>query len=117
MNELLSVFAHISAQATGALVSAVWQGAILAALVMVCLRLFPRLSAAARSIIWLNVFILLAFLHLVPFLAGRHAGSQIANHAIQLDLRWSLAVAGLWLAVSIYRAGQLIVSGFHLRAL
>ncbi len=117
MSELLPFFSHISAQATGALVSAVWQGALLAALVGISLRFFPRLSAAARSIIWLNVFILLAFLHLVPFVAGNQAGPRRALHAVQLDLRWSLAVAGFWLALSIYRAGQLVVSGIHLRAL
>lgn len=117
MSELLPFFSHLSAQATGALVSAVWQGTLLAALVGICLGFFPRLSAAARSVIWLNVFILLAFLHLVPFMAGNQAGPPSALHAVQLDLRWSLAVAGFWLALSVYRAGQLIVSGIHLRAL
>src|SRR6266567_3285488 len=122
MTELFALFAHLSAQATGALVSAIWQGALLAALVGICLRLFPGLSAAARSVIWLNVFILLALLHLVPFLAPFVTGSNpaaphLAPHAVLLDLRWSLAVTAIWLALSVFRAGQLVVSGTHLHAL
>src|ERR1700738_2894266 len=121
MNELsalFTLFSHLSAQATGALVSAVWQGALLAALVGLCLRMFPGLSAAARSVIWFNVFILLALLHLVPFVTGSSpAAPHLAPHAVLLDLRWSLAVAGIWLAFSVFRAVQLIVSGIHLHAL
>jgi len=121
MSQLLTLIAHFSAQATGALVSAVWQGALLAALVGLCLRLFPRLSAAARSVIWLNVFILLALLHLVPFALGSAPAPRLASHTvlpvIQLDSRWSLAVAGIWLALSVFRAVQLVVSGFHLHVL
>ncbi len=117
MNELFTLFSMVSAQATGALVSAVWQGTLLAALVVVCLRLFPSLSAAARSIIWLNVFILLALLHLLPFVTGNAAAPHLASHALQLDLRWSLAVGLIWLALSGYRAVQLVVSAIHLHAL
>jgi len=117
MNELITLFSHLSAQATGALLSAVWQGSLLAAVVVVCLRLFPGLSAAARSVIWLNVFILLALLQVLPFVAGAPSAPRLASHAVQVDVRWSLAVAALWLALSAYRAGQLVVSAIHLRAL
>jgi hypothetical protein len=117
MNELITLFSHLSAQATGTLISAIWQGALLAAFVSICLRLFPGLSAAARSVIWLNVFILLALLHLLPFVTGNPAAPHLASHPIQLDLRWSLAVAVVWLALSAYRAGQLVVSAIHLHAL
>lgn len=113
---MLPLLTHLSATATGALVSAVWEGALLAAVVMVCLRLFPAMSAAARSIIWLNVFILLALLHVLPFVAmpsARHAAAQ----ALPLDLRWSLLVAALWLALSLGRAVQLAVSAAHVRGL
>lgn len=117
MNELITFFSHLSAQATSALISAIWQGALLAVVVVACLRLLPGLSAAARSVIWLNVFILLALLHLLPFFTGSPAAPHLASHSIQLDLRWSLAVAAVWLTLSAYRAGQLVVSAFHLRAL
>ena len=120
MNALLTLFAHLAAQATGTLVSAIWQGALLAALVGICLRLFPGLSAAARSVIWLNVFVLLALLHLVPCLissTGAQSGSGVVAHSVQLDIRWSLAATAVWLVLSLYRAGQLLVSGVHLHAL
>ena len=117
MSPFFQLFSNLSAQATGALVSAVWQGALLAALVGLSLRLFPRLSPAVRSIIWLNVFIVLAFLHLVPFALGSSPAPRLASHAVFLDSRWSLAVAGIWLALSAFRAVQLVVSALHLHAL
>jgi hypothetical protein len=116
MNDIVTLLSSLSAQATSALISAVWQGALLAAVVVVCLRLFPGLSAAARSVIWLNVFILLALLHLLPFVAGQ-ASPRLTSHPIQLDPRWSLGVAAVWLALSVFRGGQLVVSAIHLHAL
>ncbi|KAA6463054.1 M56 family metallopeptidase [Acidobacteria bacterium AB60] len=122
MNAFYPLLSHLSAQATGALISAVWQGALLAALVGVILRVFPGLSAAARSVIWFNVFILLALLHLIalspaPFALGDSAAPHLASHALQLDARWSLVVAALWLGLSLVRAVQLVVSALHLHAL
>lgn len=117
MSQLVNLFSHLSAEATGALISAIWQGALLASLVVICLRLFPGLSAAARSIIWLNVFILLALLHLLPFITTNRGGQHLTPHPIQLDLRWSLAVAAASLAFSVFRALQLIISAIHLHAL
>jgi beta-lactamase regulating signal transducer with metallopeptidase domain len=117
MSQLVTLFSHLSAVATGALISAIWQGALLAALVVICLRLFPGLSAAARSIIWLNVFILLALLHLLPFLAVNRSVPHFSTHPLQFDLRWSIAIAAVSLALSVFRAAQLIVSAVHLRAL
>lgn len=124
MNDLLALSTHLSAALTGALVSAIWQGALLVAFVALFLRLFPRLSAAARSVIWLNVFALLAVLHLLPLLgpasqvAPGHAfppsvAQAIQAHALQIDPRWSLAVALLWLAASAYRAIGLLTGAVH----
>jgi beta-lactamase regulating signal transducer with metallopeptidase domain len=117
MNDIVPLLSSLSAEATSALVSAVWEGTLLAIAVVLCLRLFSGLSAAARSVIWLNVFILLALLHLLPFVAGHQATPHFTSHPVRLDLRWSLAVAAVWLALSAYRAGQLIVSAIHLHAL
>jgi beta-lactamase regulating signal transducer with metallopeptidase domain len=116
MNELVLHAFNLSAVATGALVSAVWEGALVAGLVFVVLRMFPGLSAAARSVVWLNVFILLALLHVLPvFTAGRTALPAAASHAVRLDPRWSLAIAGLWLVMSLVRVGQLAAGAVHLR--
>lgn len=106
---------HLSAGATGALVAAIWQGTLLAALVLLAIRLFPGLSAAARSVIWLNVFLLVALLHLVPL--AMHSAGAANEHSFHLDPRWSLAVTGLWLALSLWRAALLIAGAAHVRRL
>jgi hypothetical protein len=118
MNEILHSASFFSATAAAALFSAIWQGTVLAFCVWSCLRLLPGLSAAARSVVWLNVFILLALLHFVPAFAGRPgalAAGQLSP--VHLDPRWSFAVAGVWAALSVFRAGQLIVGAFHVRRL
>src|SRR6516165_7012479 len=110
MNELVLHAVNLSAAATGALVSAVWQGALLAAIVFLVLRMLPGLSAAARSVIWLNVFILLALLHILPVFTGGHqAMPATADHAVRLNPLWSVAVAGVWAALSLVRLLQLVV--------
>jgi hypothetical protein len=118
MNELIHSISFVSTTAAGALFSAVWQGTVLAVCVSLCLRLFPGLSAAARSVVWLNVFILLALLHFVPAFAGR-PGALPSGHLspVHLDPRWSFAVAGVWAALSLARAVQLTVGAIHLRRL
>jgi beta-lactamase regulating signal transducer with metallopeptidase domain len=116
MNELILHALNLSATAAAALVSAIWQGALLAAVVLLVLRMLPRLSAGARSVVWLNVFILLALLHILPVLTNGHdAIPAAASHAVSLDLRWSLAVAGCWLAMSLFRVCQLVSGAIHLR--
>jgi len=118
MNQFAPMLTGWSADAAGALLAAVWEGALLAALVWMALRLLPGLSAAARSLVWLNVFILMTLLHLVPLLSGTPAGSPaIASHTLHLDPRWSLALAAVWLALSLLRAGQLVAGALHLRRL
>ena len=118
MNEFLHSLSFVSTTAAGALLSAVWQGTVLAVCVSLGLRLLPGLSAAARSVIWLNVFILLALLHFVPALVGRSgvlAASDLSP--VHLDPRWSFALAGVWAALSLARAVQLIFGAIHLRRL
>jgi hypothetical protein len=100
------------------LLAAIWQGALLCAAVAICLRLLPGLSAAARSVVWFNVFVLVLLLHMVPTFAGRVPalpGSHVP--AIHLDPRWSLAIAALWLALSLWRSAQLVLGAIHLRRL
>jgi BlaR1 peptidase M56 len=116
MNELVLDAVNLSATATGALVSAIWQGALLAAVVFFVLRMLPGLSAAARSVIWLNVFILLALLHILPVFTGAHeAVAPMAEHAVRLSPLWSLAVAGLWAGLSLVRVIQLVAGAVQLR--
>jgi beta-lactamase regulating signal transducer with metallopeptidase domain len=78
--------------------------------------MLPGLSAAARSVIWLNVFILLALLNILPVLTGGHQATPVASeHAVWLNPLWSLAIAGLWAAMSLVRIVQLAGGALHLR--
>ncbi len=116
MNELILHAVNLSAAATGALVSAIWQGALLAAVVFLVLRMLPGLSAAARSVIWLNVFILLALLHILPVFTGAHESlPAAAEQGVRLNPLWSVAVAGLWAGLSLVRVVQLVAGAVHLR--
>jgi hypothetical protein len=117
MNEMLHSVSFASSGAASALLSAVWEGAVLALLVWLGLRLLPGLSAAARSVVWLNVFVLLVLLHFVPAFAPAATGLPGGQAAIHLDARWSLGIAALWVALSLWRAVQLIVGLVHLRRL
>jgi beta-lactamase regulating signal transducer with metallopeptidase domain len=118
MNPLLHSVSFVSAGAASALFSAIWEGAVLAACVVFCLRLLPGLSAAARSVVWLNVFVLLLLLHVIPALTGAKsmlAGTHVP--AVHVDARWSLALVGVWLALSVWRGVQLIHGAIHLHRL
>ena len=115
MDTMLNVLSQMSATATSALFSAIWEGTVLAACVLLVLRLLPGLSAAARSLIWLNVFVLLALLHFVPMLAAHGTSANpVYPSPIHLDLRWSFAIAALWAMLSFWRAAQLVAGAIHL---
>jgi beta-lactamase regulating signal transducer with metallopeptidase domain len=118
MQSLLHLLPFLSAAATGALFSAIWEGSVLAVCVVLALRLLPGLSAAARSVVWLNIFILLALLHVLPTF-GVRATSGLGSHlaSVHLDMRWSLAIATVWVALSVWRGTQLILGAIHLHRL
>jgi len=108
----------MSAAAVSALFSAIWEGSLLAVGVFACLRFFPRLSAASRSLIWMNAFLLLLVMHIVPaFRTNVAAANTIHVSPVYLDPRWSLAIAGLWAMATLWRGSQLISSAFHLHRL
>src|SRR5208282_99029 len=97
MDTIFDAASFVSAAAVSNLISAVWQGTILALAVALCLRMLPGLSAAARSVVWMSVFLLLVLLHLLP-MAVRQPSTLGAAHSapIDLDLRWSLGIALAW---------------------
>jgi Zn-dependent protease with chaperone function len=98
-----------AALAAGSLLAAVWQGLVLTALVAQVLRAIPGIPAAVRSGLWSAVFLCVVALHFVPA-----SPAPAAHHA---SPAWSLAVAALWLALSLYRAGQLAAGAWELRSL
>src|ERR1700733_4785686 len=111
-------FTHLAALAASHLFSSAWEGMVLAVCVFVVLRMFPGLSAAARSVIWLNVFLLLVLRNAIPYSRGHMlAGSLGRSASLQLDPVWSLVITGVWAMLSSYRALQLLVSAARLRGL
>jgi beta-lactamase regulating signal transducer with metallopeptidase domain len=118
MDPLLHAILLLSKPAAGALLSAIWEGAVLAACVALSLRLLPGLSAAARSLVWANVFLLLLLLHILPSLGlQRLSGSAFQASPFHLDPLWSVVIAGVWMILSLWRGAQLIASAIHLRQL
>jgi beta-lactamase regulating signal transducer with metallopeptidase domain len=106
---------HLAAIAAAALIAAIWQGAILAAVVALTLRLLPAISAATRSIIWTATFALLIALHFLPAI---HPSSEVAAtasaHPLHLAATWSIALGILWLTLSLFRATQFLLSAHRL---
>ncbi len=99
-------------------VSGLWQGIVLAAAAALCLRLVPRTTAAVRFAIWTAVFAVLAMLPLVHA-SGLSAGGGTPGRGalVHVDVRWSFAIAAVWLAVSLVRAVKLAMSAVRLRAI
>jgi beta-lactamase regulating signal transducer with metallopeptidase domain len=116
MEPVLHAATLVSAAAVSALFSAIWEGAVVAVCVALCLRTMPRLSAAFRSLIWLAVFFFLILLQIGPSFSGR-PGSAGPVHAIHLGLGWSAAIAALWAMLSLLRGTQLILSAIRLSRL
>jgi hypothetical protein len=107
-------FAHLFAVAGAALVAGVWEGCVLVAAVALMLRLMPRVSARARSVIWLAVLVLVV---LLPFLHGVRGGGAVAANEVQAGFGWTLGLAAVWIFGSLVRAGRLIWSGILLRGI
>jgi hypothetical protein len=114
----LNLVESVSRLVANSFVSGLWQGIVLAAGVALCLRLVPRTTAAVRFAIWTAVFAVLAVLPLLHAYTLR-AGGVIPGHGavLQLDVRWSFAIAAVWLMVSLVRAVKLAMSAVRLRGI
>ena len=117
----------VSPAAARAAFDAMWQGAAVALSLFLSLRLAPRVSAAHRFAAWAAGFALVAALPLLPFAAHLFAGAggpaSVSAGAVsprpwlELDSRWALAIAVLWLAGSVLRLGDLVFHTLRLRGL
>jgi Zn-dependent protease with chaperone function len=108
----------VSRLVASSFVSGLWQGIVLAAGVALCLRLVPRTTAAVRFAIWTAVFAVLAVMPLLHAYTLRSGGGMPGHGAVvQVDVRWSFAIAALWLAVSLVRAVKLVMSAVRLRGI
>jgi hypothetical protein len=113
LTPMMHLFTLVSATAAGALVAAVWQGVVLAVCVGLGLWLMPRMSAAARSIIWLAVMVLVVLLPLLHGFAGTAGAGRVQPYRV--GLIWSAALGCVWGVLSLVRAAQLVHSAIHLR--
>jgi beta-lactamase regulating signal transducer with metallopeptidase domain len=128
-NSLLSVSPEFSRAAGTMLVTAIWQGAIVAACLTICLKLTNRISAALRFALWGAGFLAVVGLPFLPLLL--HLGSSSAAQPatsfagassgpepwLLLDIRWSIVLTVVWAAASLYRLADLAVHSVRLRRL
>jgi hypothetical protein len=117
MEQGMHILTLLSAVAAGSLVSAIWQGVILAIGAALCLRSIKGTTAGLRSVLWTGVFLLVVLLHFVPlFMRGSSAVvPRMPGSILHLDLHWSLAIACVWGLFSLVRGVQLIQSAIGLR--
>jgi beta-lactamase regulating signal transducer with metallopeptidase domain len=107
----LAQFAGVS------LISGIWQGFVIAFAVWFCLRLVPKTAPALRFAIWSGVFVVIAGLPLVESLLSRQAIQPVGASLVRLDVRWSVALAVVWMSLSLFRAVDLTVQAFRVRRL
>jgi beta-lactamase regulating signal transducer with metallopeptidase domain len=113
-------FSPLAGQAASAFVACLWQGSVLVAAVALCLKTAKSASSRLRFAVWAATFCALAALPLLPlahttFPAQAAAVSQ--HPLLLLDSRWSLAIALLWISISLYRLADLAWHAWRLRAL
>lgn len=110
----LSAF-RISAAASSALVSAVWEGTVLAASVALCLHFVKGISAGIRSFLWMGVLLLIVLLHFVPLFNPMLDQAASQGKTLHVGIIWSLVLAGVWAILSLVRGAQLVHSIVALR--
>jgi hypothetical protein len=104
-----------------------WQGALIVCGLELAMRLMPRVSAAHRFAAWAAGFGVAAVLPVMPRIAwsaaadGAGSGAAGAGGAagalFQLDARWGMLIAGLWVAASMVRGAGLVAHSVRLRRL
>lgn len=119
-----SAFARFAHAAAPAAVAALWQDSLVALTLFLVLRFVLRISAAHRFAAWTAGFVVAAILPLLPFLEQSSAtitalpnGGEAARPLLALDSRWGFAIAGLWLAASVFRSVELFLDLRRLRRL
>ena len=104
---ILQSIEGLSQLAAAAFVSSLWQGVLLAAAVALGLRLVPKMTAAVRFAVWSAVFVVILLLPFIQAWVSRsHAGIASSGAGIQLDVRWSYAIAAVWLVFSLARGSE-----------
>ena len=121
-------FAGFAGRAAAIAVTAIWQGALIASGLAICLRIAPRTSAENRFSIWTAAFGVLVSLPFFTLIADLRAavvagvpaaGVEAATQRpwLSIDARWSVVIAGFWAAATLIRAGDLVFHSLRLRKL
>jgi len=121
---LSTVVPAVSQTAGALLITAIWQGAIVAACLAISMKLASRLSAGLRFTLWIAGFLAVAGLPFLPPIlrifshpaVSTGTGTAAASR-FSLDYRWSIAICLLWAAVSLYRFIDLAAHTVRLRNL
>lgn len=119
-------------------VSALWQGAVVAAGLALCLRFAPRVGAAHRFVAWAAGFAALVALPFVPAagqlfsrllapamgssfgansLPSPAAEPWLAHPLLAISDRWSFVIAALWILLALARGIDLAIHTARLRRL
>ncbi|HEX3891093.1 MAG TPA: M56 family metallopeptidase [Terracidiphilus sp.] len=122
---LHSIFDSFSRQIAPFAITGLWQGIAVTFALAVGLKCSPRISAAQRFVLWLTAYLVVVVVPFAPAivsaLGARHAegaNTFAPSHALlQLDMRWPIAIASLWLLASFARAADLVVHILRLRRL
>jgi beta-lactamase regulating signal transducer with metallopeptidase domain len=121
-------WSEFARNAAGTLVASIWQGAVIVCALEIALRLIPRVPASYRFGAWAAGFVIAAGLPFARFLdfgvsATTSAGTAVsisdgsAGALLQVDARWAMAIAILWLCASAIRGVDLVVHSIRLRRL
>ncbi|HEV2325359.1 MAG TPA: M56 family metallopeptidase [Terracidiphilus sp.] len=129
-----AAWSTFSQPAAALVLTAVWQGAVVALGLAFCLRLAPRSPARHRFAMWAAGFGVLVALQVVPLLmrlfpvplraipgVGASAAFSVAGShpwfRLNLNVDWSLVITALWLTASLFRAADLAIHSLRLRKL
>jgi beta-lactamase regulating signal transducer with metallopeptidase domain len=92
--------------------TSLWQDTMIFSGLALCLRLGPRTTATQRFALWAAAFVAMLALPLLPSVAANFAHSVAASGAVaasqsrpwlELNARWSFAIAALWLLIALTR--------------
>jgi len=128
------LFNALAQQVAPIAVTGLWQGLAVAFTLALCLKFAPRVSAAHRFALWGGAFVVTTALPLAPLVLGAfgliRSYALVSSYAslaapapaslrpwLQVDSRWTLAIAGLWLIATAVRAADLLFHLLRLRRL
>lgn len=132
MDSILAALRASSQQVALIAVTTIWQSAMIVSGLAILLGLAPRTSAKYRFSIWAVAFMTLVGLPSLPIfsklLAAGVSGVSFPSAAteprtvlsqpwLSIDARWSLLIAAIWIAATLYRSVALALQSIRLRKL